>query len=164
MKKLSKIIIVVVAFATIITGCLAYNFIWGGTPEFKDFDNFSKDYEVMVKFATECYENSTEKPQHITISLSDDEAWKHKTKDFDVTPLVLTKEQKSALKTINKKFGTLWVTSDSVIFWIDETKTYGLVYSENPLKTILDMRNDWYDGLNYCRINSNWYEIGQYAR
>lgn len=159
-----KLITAMLIIISVIFLLVSYNFIWGGRPEFKDFDNFSKDYEVIADFAMQYYKNSSEKPEHITISLSDNGAWKIPTKGFDTTPLILTKEQKSAMKNVCKKFDTLWVTNDSVIFWIDETKTYGLVYSKTPLKTIWDMRNDWYDGLKYRRINSNWYEIGQYGR
>lgn len=72
----------------------------------------------------------------------------------------------AAIKTIRDTLGDdcyFWVTEDSVVFWQDKTRQYGLLYSGTPAATIREMTDNGYEGLESHRINNNWYEIGYFA-
>ncbi len=156
MKKIVLVVILIVL--ALILSVVTYFYVWGGKPYVENFDDISHNYETIAKLSLEYYNQSSQKNGHITLFIYDDYIEDITNKDT----INLTNEQKDAIKTINKKFGggCLWVTEDAVIFWRDETKYYGLVYSENPLSTIWDMKTGWYEGVEYHRIDSNWYEIG----
>lgn len=158
MKKIILIIISIIL--ALILSTVTYFYIWGGKPRIKNFDDISRDYETIAKLSLEYYNQSSHKDERITLVTYDDYL-----KDSDGNIINLTDEQIEALKTVNQRFdyGCLWVTNNSVIFWRDETKYYGLVYSKNPLLTIWDIKTDWYDSVEYHRINSKWYEIGNFG-
>lgn len=164
MKK--AIIITIAILLAFIVGFASYFFIWGGKPQVENFDDISGDYETIAKASMKYYNELPNKNDRITILTYDDhmEVSNYKNPLEDNVVINLNEEEKSAIKTINKEFNYMWVTEDYVIFWEDETKYYGLVYSENPLSTIWNMKSDWYESMEYHRINSNWYEIGAFGR
>lgn len=59
-----------------------------------------------------------------------------------------------------EKFTYAWIENNGVVFWNDETKTLGLLYSENAASTIKDIE-EWYDDLEKEKISNNCYLIGQ---
>lgn len=164
MKK--AIIITIAILLAFIVGFASCFFIWGGKPQVESFDDISGDYETIAKASMKYYNELPNKNDRITILTYDDhmEVSNYKNPLEDNVVINLNEEEKSAIKTINKEFNYMWVTEDYIIFWEDETKYYGLVYSENPLSTIWDMKSDWYESMEYHRINSNWYEIGAFGR
>lgn len=157
------ILAILLAFILVVT---SYFFVYGGEPEIENFDAISGDYEIIANIAMKYYNELTDKDDRITLLTYDDhlEVSNYKNPLEDRVVVNLSEEEKSAIKTIDKEFDYMWVTKDYVIFWEDETKYYGLVYSEKPLSTIWDMKTDWYEGMEYHRINSNWYEIGAFGR
>ena len=164
MKK--GIMIILAILLAFIVGFASYFFIWGGKPEIENFNDVSANYETIANTSMKYYNELPNKDDRITILTYDDhmEVSNYKNPLEDNIVINLNEEEKSAIKTIDKEFDYMWVTKDCVIFWQDETKYYGLVYSENPLSTIWDMKTDWYEGVEYHRINSNWYEIGAFGR
>ena len=164
MKK--GIIITIAILLAFIVGFASYFFIWGGKPEIENFNDVSANYETIANTSMKYYNELPNKDDRITILTYDDhmEVSNYKNPLEDNIVINLNEEEKSAIKTIDKEFDYMWVTDEYVIFWEDETKYYGLVYSENPLSTIWDMKTDWYEGVEYHRINSNWYEIGAFGR
>lgn len=164
MKK--AIVITIAILLAFIVGFASYFFIWGGKPQVENFDDISGDYETIAKASMKYYNELPNKNDRITVLTYDDhmEVSNYKNPLEDNVVINLNEEEKSAIKTINKEFNYMWVTEDYVIFWEDETKYYGLVYSENPLLTIWNMKSDWYESMEYHRINSNWYEIGAFGR
>ena len=48
-----------------------------------------------------------------------------------------------------------------MIFWNDETHTYGLLYSDSPKQKVRAMEKDWYEDMEYRMLTSTVCEIGQ---
>lgn len=69
-------------------------------------------------------------------------------------------EIKDSVSAAKKDFNYLWLEEKSVVFWNDETKRLGLLFADNPKKIIRDMKKNWYDNLEYEKINDNWYIVG----
>ncbi len=166
MKK--GIITTIAILLTFIFGVVFSFFIWGGKPQIESFDDVSDDYEIIAKASIKYYNELSHKDERITLLTYDDcmKVSDYKNVLAEDTIIYFNEEEKSAIKTVNKEFsdGTLWVTEDYVIFWQDETKYYGLIYSKNPLSAIWDMKSDWYKSMEYHRINNYWYEIGAFGR
>ncbi len=154
MKK--GIAIFVAVLLAVITVFGVYFYIFGGKVQNENFDEVSADYEAIAELCLEYYNESYDKDERITLFIHDNYL------DTDGSTLTLTDEQNKALETVRESFGggCLWVTEDTVIFWRDETKYYGLVYSDNPLTAVRKMKSDWYESVEYHRINSHWYEVG----
>ena len=162
-KRIMIILAILLAFILVVT---SYFFVYGGEPEIENFNDVSANYETIANVAMKYYNELTDKDDRITLLTYDDhmKVSNYKNPLEDRVVVNLSEEEKSAIKTIDKEFDYMWVTKDYVIFWQDETKYYGLVYSEKPLTIIREMKNDWYDAVEYHRINSNWYEIGSFGR
>lgn len=164
MKK--GIIIILAILLAFIIGVTSYLFIYGGESEIENFDAVSGDYKIIANAAIKYYNELYHQTERGVLVLYDD----HMKASNLTNPLEddviinLNEEEKEAIKTVDEDFMFIWVTEDYVIFWEEELKGYGLIYSENPLSTIWDMKTDWYDGMEYHRINSNWYEIGTFGR
>lgn len=60
-----------------------------------------------------------------------------------------------------KEFSYLWIEDGNVVYWNDETKVFGLVYSSNP-KNYIKSLEEWYKGMDSEKINENWYAVGQW--
>ncbi len=160
MKK--GIAIFVAVLLTVITAFGVYFYIFGGKVQNENFGEFSADYEAVAQVCLEYYNESSVKDDRITLFIHD-----NYLEDYtNGSTLTLTDEQNKALETVKESFGggCLWVTEDTVIFWRDETKYYGLVYSDSPLSAVREMKSDWFSSAEYHRINSNWYEVGVFAR
>ena len=157
------ILAILLAFILVVT---SYFFVYGGEPEIENFNDVSANYETIANVAMKYYTELTDKDDRITLLTYDDhmKVSNYKNPLEDRVVVNLSEEEKSAIKTIDKEFDYMWVTKDYVIFWEDETKYYGLIYSKNPLSTIWDIKSDWNEGMEYNRKNSNWYEIGSFGR
>ncbi len=160
-RNIKGIVITAVILFIVIFAFIFYFFIWGGKTQIENFDYISHDYEIIANLSLEYYNELSSKNKHITLFIHDDHIKDHTNN----TTINLNDAQKDAIKSIKEKFAScyLWVTDESVIFWMDETKYYGLIYSEAPLSTVWDMKKDWYEAMEYHRINSRWYEIGVFG-
>ncbi len=159
-KGIIIILAILLAFILVVT---SYFFVYGGEPEFENFNDVSADYETIANVAMKYYNESTDKDERICLTIKEDCLLDDSLLEDNIV-INLNKEEKQAIKSVDEAFMCLWVTDEYVIFWEDETKYYGLVYSENPLSTIWDMKSDWYEGIEYHRIDSDWYEIGAFGR
>ena len=68
-------------------------------------------------------------------------------------------EIKSCVAIAQQDFSYIWIEDSYVIFWNDETKTMGLLYSEKPKKAIKSIKT-WYTTMESEKINKNFYIIG----
>lgn len=66
---------------------------------------------------------------------------------------------RKSVEIIGRNFDYLWVTDIYVIFWENETKYYGLLWSESKHKAISSLK-EWYPEMENRRLESNWHEIG----
>lgn len=69
-------------------------------------------------------------------------------------------EIKSSVEIAQQDFSYVWIENSYVVFWNDETKTIGLLYSENPKKSIKAIKT-WYTDIESEKLNDNCYIIGQ---
>ena len=134
-----------------------YHYVTGGEPEMKDFDDHSAVYETVAEAAMAYYE-STETAERLTLFPQGDKLTLQSGEEIP-----LTEDQRQALGEISGRFHCLWVEEDYVILWGDETKKYGLLYADSPLSVIGDIREEWYSGMEYHRLNGDWYEIGNWG-
>lgn len=73
---------------------------------------------------------------------------------------VISEEYAEEVKTIQQNgFTYVWVEEEHIIFWQDESKYYGVLFSEDT-KTALRSVKEWYDELKSKKLDKNWYEIG----
>ncbi len=160
-------IVAIALLLAFIVGVASHSFVYGGKPEIENFDSISGDFEIIAKASMKYYNESSDKDERITIGIFDDYLSVYNSDGLDYDTIIsLNEEEKTALKTLNSVFssGYLWVAEGYIVFWEDETKYYGLVYSEKPLSAILNMESDWDREIEYHRINKNWYEIGAFGR
>lgn len=134
-----------------------YHYVVGGEPEMEDFDDHARVYERVAEAATAYYE-STETEERLTLLRQGDKLTLQSGEEIP-----LTEEQRKAVGEMSGRIGYLWVTEDYVILWGDETKKYGLLYADSPLSVIGDLREEWYSGMEYHRLNGDWYEIGNWG-
>lgn len=150
-SSLSFIAVILILLAL----ALLFATLFSPSPQFEDFSNYKTDFANVVAAAKNIYENNNNQYEviedHITIDLSDD-IWAQQN------------VQASAIAIENQGLTYLWVSDEYVIFWEDERKVYGILYSKNALSVIFEMQHDWYNGMKYKRLASNWYEIGQFGR
>jgi hypothetical protein len=59
----------------------------------------------------------------------------------------------------NKRLVEGWIEENMIIFWENETKYYGLLYSERPILSLISIKS-WHSGLESNKLDRNWYEIG----
>ena len=98
-------------------------------------------YEEIAEYALQNYADPD--GNRVVVSLSD-----------------ITDESLSqSISVAEKRFSYIWIENNSVIFWNDEMKALGLVYSHNTKQAIKDIE-EWYHGLEKEKINKNCYLIG----
>ncbi|MBQ8323710.1 MAG: hypothetical protein IJX82_00985 [Clostridia bacterium] len=134
-----------------------YHYVVGGEPEMEDFDDHARVYERVAEAATAYYE-SIETDEWLTLLRQGDKLTLQSGEEIP-----LTEEQRKAVGEMSGRFSYLWVTEDYVILWGDETKKYGLLYADSPLSVIGDLREEWHFGMEYHRLNGDWYEIGNWG-
>lgn len=150
------IVIAVAVLFTVIVGLVVYSYVWGGSPQFDDFDSVSEEYEEIAETALLYYKNSSPEDESIIISINETGL----TQDGE--NLQLSDSQTAAVKIAYDKFDFLRVYEDAVFFYEDETGYYGLVYSRNPVSALYKAELPQ-AGREYHRINSSWYEWGVFG-
>ena len=158
LKSLLVILALILAVAVLVLVPVGiYHYVTGGEPEMKDFDDHSAVYETVAEAAM-AYHESTENTERLTLLRQEDRLTLQSGEEIP-----LNEDQRQALGELSGKFHYLWVAEDYVILWSDETKKYGLLYADSPLSVIGDLREDWYSGMEYHRLNGDWYEIGNWG-
>lgn len=118
-------------------------------PQFTDFNKYKSDLQSVVDYSMAYYtENNASDNDHLTLSLSDS-TW------------VGEEVENSVQSIMNAGFDFIWVSDQYVIFWNNEMKTFGLLYSRKAKNVISTMRNSWYHPMEYAKIEKDWYEIRQ---
>ena len=102
------------------------------------------------------------------IALEDFQDEEHKCESDDGTRWVIMLSEfseydnlKDEIDIAEKEFSYLWIEDGNIVFWNDETKVLGLVYSSNP-QSYIESLKEWYNGMDSERINENWYTVGQW--
>lgn len=121
--------------------------------DFKDFSEYKSELEEVCGFLRSYYAKNGNSDK-ITFYISDGKMLKN---DFTEVGEELCHQ----IGTIDSKgFDFVWVEEESIIFWEDETKYYGVLFAEKPRVVISSMRREWYPNMQAKRLNKNWYEIG----
>lgn len=127
-------------------------------PLINNFDALSKDYDAIVDLVSSYSVGKDMSNGHVTIIIRENSLIHNETE------IEMTEEQKESLKVINensyKEFDYIWASEEFVIFWEDETKYYGLLYSENPSDAIAGLNMN----LEQNKVTDQWYEIGHFGR
>lgn len=130
---------------------LSFSACSGTKAKFENFADCKADFETVSNFLHSCYVDNHYSGS-ATFEFIDGDIWKDS--------LVVSEEYAEELKTLQQNgFTYAWVEEDNIIFWQDETKAYGVLFSENS-KAALETVKEWYDGLKSKKLDENWYEIG----
>lgn len=132
MKKILVVALLCV-FCVLLCSC--------GSDRVKYYKERISFYEEIAEYALQNYADAD--GSRVVVSLSD-------ITDESLSQSVLIAEE---------RFSYIWIENNSVIFWNDEMKALGLVYSNNAKKAIEDTE-EWYRGLEKEKINKNCYLIG----
>ena len=144
MKRVLPIVIIVIMLISLPACSLT-------KARFKNFADCKADFETVSDFLCSYYVDQ-DYSGSATFEFIDGNIWKDS--------LVVSEEYAEEIRTIQQNgFTYVWVEEDHIIFWQDETKAYGVLFSENP-KAALETVKEWYDGLKSKKLDENWYEIG----
>ena len=99
-------------------------------------------YEAITQYALQNYASSD--GSRVCIELSD----------------IIENSLSKDILVAEERFSYIWIENNSVIFWNDEMKTLGFIYSDNANSAIKDIE-EWYSGLEKEKVNNNCYLIGQ---
>ena len=135
-EKMKKILVIVLVCVLCIMLCSC------GNDRTKYYEERISSYEAIAEYALQNYASSD--GSRVSIKLS------------DITENSLSKD----IIVAEEKFTYIWIENNSVIFWNDEMKTLGLVYSDNAKSAIKDIE-EWYSDLEKEKVNNNCYLIGQ---
>lgn len=119
-----------------------------------DFENFTEckeDFETVSKFLRTYY-----------IANASNESVVFDFRDGNIAEggTIVSDEYYDEIVTIVERgFSYAWVEEDYIIFWEDEMKKYGVLFSENPKTAIVSVKK-WYKELQSRKLEKNWYEIG----
>lgn len=118
---------------------------------FENFADCKADFETVSNFLRSCYKDNAYSGS-ATFDFEDGNILKD--------GVVFSEQFVKEIQTIQQNgFSYAWVEENYIIFWEDETRYYGVLFSENP-KTALNSVKQWYDELKSKKLDKNWYEIG----
>ncbi|MBR1816675.1 MAG: hypothetical protein IJ763_08240 [Lachnospiraceae bacterium] len=107
------------------------------------------DYKLVAEYALNNCKNDKYK-------VIDDKAERYVVDLSDIEDIA---EIKSSVAIAQQDFSYIWIEDSYVIFWNDETKTMGLLYSEKPKKAIKSIKT-WYTTMESEKIDTKFYIIG----
>lgn len=112
-----------------------------------NIDAYETIAEIAIKdFQDEEHKNELDEGTRWVVMLSEFSKYDNLKDEIDIS---------------EKSFSYLWIEEENVVFWNDETKVLGLVYSSNP-KDYINSLKKWYQDMEYERINENWYVVGSW--
>ena len=121
-----------------------------------DFDNFSDhedDFDAVVQFVLE-YAHQRNAVDTFTVNIGDDYI---KIDDAFQSDEALS----PSIKNIREKgFTYIEVAQDYMIFWEDETGSYGVLWAEKPPEAISSIREDSRPYMKSRKLSKEWYEVG----
>ncbi len=135
-RKMKRILIVVLQCVLCIMLCSC------GNERTDYYEKRISSYEAITQYALQNYSSSD--GSRVCIKLSD----------------IIENGLNEDILIAEERFLYIWIENNSVVFWNDETKTLGLIYSDSAKSAIKDME-EWYSGLEKEKINNNCYLIGQ---
>ncbi len=134
---------------------------FGREPESEEFGGIKSSFEAIIKFAFSYYaENKTANGDEINLQIADG---KLKLID-DIKTIPIEKQdiiEKSVIAVKNAGYDWLDVTEEYVVFWADELRTNGILFSEKPAKSIRAIKKAGYKGMDSKKIEKYWYKVGQ---
>ena len=128
----------------------------------KDFESVSEDY---LKITDRLFEYYSEENYSEKIILDIDKS------TFEIIDgdkrINMNDEEKDSLKKICETsykghYNFIWVAENYIIFWEDETKAYGVIYTTNYEETKVEITR-WYEGVQFRKIEEGWYELGHFG-
>lgn len=143
MKKIMGVLVLFIACSFVMCAC-------GKSTETLELSDNIEAYETIAETALRDFQD--EEHFHNT----DLEIYIVNLSEFTVYP-----ELSSSVDIVKGKFSYLWIENGNVVFWNDETKVLGLVYSSNPKEYIKELR-EWYEGMDSEKINEKCYTVGQW--
>lgn len=130
---------------------LSFSACAGIKVKFENFADYKADFETVSNFLRSCYKENAYSGS-ATFDFEDGNILKD--------GVVFSEQFVKEIQTIQQNgFSYAWVEENYIIFWEDETRYYGVLFSENP-KTALNSVKQWYDELKSKKLDKNWYEIG----
>ncbi len=138
---MKKSILVILTISLLLSGCTS--------GKITDFEEYRQELTVISNAAKSYYTNHGSKDEHLTLALDNYLTWA----DSSIEDAIV--------KVSNMEISYIWVSDQYVIFWNDETKTYGILHSVSADSVIKQLKS-WYDGMEYHKLEKNWYEIGQF--
>ena len=150
-----------VSLLLVVVLCLGGCNLTGGKPQFEDFDAYSQHFQLIANICL-AYYSRTSPANDASMLLEPTPHYLNYDQGNDY--LRLTEEQKVSVQVITECLGSSWfliVEEESVLFCQDERGKYALLYAHYPLIKIrqLQEKNNW----DFNRINSNWYEVGDFG-
>lgn len=147
-KKIFSIVLFFVLAAGVLGGC-------GNSAKTQELSGNIDEYEKIAEVALNDFQD--EEHRYKYDDCGDREFWIVHLSEFDKY-----EELKEEIQIAEKDFSLLWIEDGNVVFWNDETKVLGLLYSENAKKYIESLKA-WYDSeMDYEKINDNWYTVGSW--
>ncbi len=121
---------------------------------FNEFDDYKESLNAVAEKAIEYYNNNNDEDK-LLLTLNKYETWADSSLENHIDNI-----SDISVNNLYLKNGYLWVSSDYVIFWFDDLKTYGILYSKSASTQIKNIK-EWYNNIEYNKLAENWYEIGQ---
>jgi hypothetical protein len=127
---------------------------------FKDFSEYKDDFATVSTFLRSYYtENAF--PGRVRFRFSDSKLilWftDSALSERKVIPVDFLDQHVSDVQS--KKLVEGWIEENMIIFWEDETKYYGLLYSERPITSLISV-GKWFESMSINKLDRYWYEIG----
>lgn len=143
MKKIMGVLVLFIACLFVMCAC-------GKSRETLELSDNIEAYETIAETALRDFQD--EEHFHNT----DSERYIVHLSEFTVYT-----ELSSSVDIVKGKFSYLWIENGNVVFWNDETKVLGLVYSSNPKEYIKELM-EWYKDMDSEKINEKCYTVGQW--
>ncbi len=148
MKKKTSLVAFLLVLTLFLSSCQNNN-------TFKEFKNYEESLNTVAEKAIEYFNNNNSDEDKLLLTFNDYSIWADSSLENHIDNI-----SDITVNNLYLKNGYIWVSSDYAIFWFDDLKTYGLIYSHSALNEI-DNINEWYINLDYNKLTDNWYEIGQ---
>ena len=148
----------------VVTICLiqAYLFYSNESLYIKDFEAVAEDYLKIKDIIFEYYnkDNSSEK---LIMDIDKSEfVIIDGNKKIDMNEAERNSLKRICETSYKGQYNFIWVTENYIIFWQDETKMYGVIYTDNFKETEEEIKK-WYDGVEFRKIDEGWYELGHFG-